>query len=303
MPDAVGGSGRPSPAQTGARSGAPRRPFLQGPHPLAFAHRGGSLLWPENTMLAFRGAVEMGYRYLETDLHATRDGVLVLIHDDTLERVTDGSGPVWEHTLAELQRFDAGYHFSPDGGRTYPYRGQGATVPTLEEVVEAFPDVRLNVEIKQARLSGRQEQPPVVAAVVDFIEKRGLQDRLLVASFRDRLVREFRRHSGGRVATSAAQGEAVRFWLASRLRLERLLRIPYDALQVPTRYGSLTVVDRRFVEAAHRCGLEVHVWTVDEPGEMRRLLDMGVDGLMSDRPDLLLEVAGLPGRPAGSREG
>jgi glycerophosphoryl diester phosphodiesterase len=240
-------------------------------------------------MPAFRGAVEMGYRYLETDLHATRDGALVLIHDDTLERVTDGSGSVWEHTLAELQRFDAGYHFSPDGGRTYPYRGRGVTVPTLEEVVEAFPEVRLNVEIKQ-------EQPPVVAALVDFIERRGLRERLLVASFRDRLVREFRRRSGGHVATSAARGEALRFWLASRLRLERLLRVSYDALQVPARYGSFTVVDRRFVEAAHRRGLEVHVWTVDEPGEMRRLLGLGVDGLMSDRPDLLLEVA-------GSREG
>jgi len=266
----------------------PRRLFLQAPRPLAFAHRGGSLLWPENTMLAFRGAVEMGYRYLETDLHATRDGALVLIHDDTLERTTDGSGPVWEHTLAELKRFDAGYHFSPDGGRTYPYRGRGVTVPTLEEVLEAFPEVGINVEIKQ-------EQPPAVAAVVDFIERRGLQDRLLVASFRDRVVQEFRRRSGGHVATSAARGEARLFWLASRLRLERFLRVPYDALQVPARYGSRTVVDRRFVEAARRRGLQVHVWTVDEPEEMRWLLSLGVDGLMSDRPDLLLEVVGLPG--------
>jgi len=264
---------------------APGRPFLQGPHPLAFAHRGGSLLWPENTMVAFRGAVEMGYRYLETDLHATRDGALVLIHDDTLERTTNGSGLVWEHTLAQLQRFDAAHHFSPDGGRTHPYRGQGATVPTLEEVVDAFPEVRLNVEIKQ-------ETPPAVGAVVDFIESRGLRDRLLVGSFRDRLVREFRRRSGGRIATSAAQWEALRFWLASRLRLERLLRVCYDALQVPARYGGLTVVDRRFVEAAHRRGLQVHVWTVDEPEGMRRLLALGVDGLMSDRPDLLREVVG-----------
>jgi glycerophosphoryl diester phosphodiesterase len=268
---------------------ATARPFLQGPRPLAFAHRGGSLLWPENTMAAFRGAVAMGYRYLETDLHATRDGALVLIHDDTLERTTDGSGPVWEHTLAELKRFDAGYRFSPDGGRTYPYRGQGVTVPTLEEVVEAFPEVRLNVDIKQ-------ERPPAVAAVADFIDRRGLQDRLLVVAFGDRVVGEFRSASGGAVATAASQSEARRFWLASRLRLERLLRIPYDALQVPARYRSRTVVDRRLVGATHRRGLQVHVWTVDEPEEMRRLLSLGVDGLMSDRPDLLLEVVGVPGR-------
>jgi glycerophosphoryl diester phosphodiesterase len=232
---------------------APERPFLQGPRPIAFAHRGGSLLWPENTMVAFRGAVEMGYRYLETDLHATRDGVLVLIHDDTLERVSDGSGPVWERTLAELKRFDAAYHFSPDGGRTHPYRGQGVTVPTLEEVLEAFPDALLNVDMKQ-------KEPPVVGALVDFIEKRGLQERFLVTSFVDRRLQEFRRRSGGGVATAAAQREALRFWLASRLRLERLLH--------------------------------VHVWTVDEPAEMRRLLALGVDGLMSDRPDLLREVVG-----------
>ena len=274
---------------------SPVRPFLQGPRPLAFAHRGGSLLWPENTMIAFRGAVEMGYRYLETDIHAARDGVLVLIHDDTLERTTNGSGLVWEHTLAELRRFDAGYHFSPDGGQTHPYRGRGVAVPTLEEVVEAFPDVRLNVDIKQAPAAGgpdRQDQPPVLEALADFIEKRGLQDRLLVASFRERVMQEFRSASGGAVATSATQGEARRFWLASRLRLERLLRVPYDALQVPARYGSRTVVDRRLVEAAHGRGVQVHVWTVDEPEEMRRLLGLGVDGLMSDRPDVLLEVVG-----------
>jgi glycerophosphoryl diester phosphodiesterase len=236
-------------------------------------------------MVAFRGAVEMGYRYLETDLHSTRDGVLVLIHDDTLERVSDGSGPVWENTLDELKRFDAAHHFSPDGGRTYPYRGQGVTVPTLEEVLEAFPDVLLNVDIKQ-------EQPPIVATLADFIEGRGLQKRFLVTSFVDRRVQEFRSASGGAVATSGAMRETLRFWLASRLRLERLLRVRFDALQVPARYGSLTVVDRRFVDAAHRRGLHVHVWTVDEPAEMRRLLGLGVDGLMSDRPDLLWEVVG-----------
>ena len=210
------------------------RPFLQGPRPLAFAHRGGSLLWPENTMLAFRGAVEMGYRYLETDLHATRDGALVLIHDDTLERTTNGSGPAWEHTLTELKLFDAGYHFSPDGGLTYPYRGQGVTVPTLEEVMEAFPEVRLNVEIKQ-------EQPPAVAAVADFIEKRGLHDRLLVASFRDRVIRDFRSASGGAVATSAAQGRGPSLLAcqppAAGARLPRPLRCPPVACPLRLSYG------------------------------------------------------------------
>jgi len=237
-------------------------------------------------MTAFQGAVDLGYRYLETDVHATRDGVLVTIHDGTLERTTDGSGPVSAMTLEELKRLDAGYRFSPDGGRTFPFRGKGITVPTLAEVAEAFPDVRLNVEVKQS-------EPPLVDAVgaaVALIEERALHDRILVASFDDRVIQEFRRRMGDHVATSSATREATRFWLASRAGLTRWLRRPYDALQVPPRQGRLTVVDGRFVRAAHRRGLQVHVWTVDEAEEMRRLLDLGVDGLMSDRPDLLLEV-------------
>jgi len=251
--------------------------------PLAFAHRGGSKLWPENTMLAFQGAVQLGYRYLETDLHTTRDGVLVTIHDETVDRTTNGSGPVHALTLAELKRLDAGYRFSPDAGQTFPFRGQGATIPTLAEVVAAFPDVRLNVDMKQ-------RQPSLVEALVRFIEERQFHQRILVASFYDQTLREFRRRINGRVATSAASWETRLFWLAARLGLTRLLRPAYDALQVPSREGLLTVVDRRFVQAAHRLGLQVHVWTVDEPQEMRRLLHLGVDGLMTDRPDLLLDV-------------
>jgi glycerophosphoryl diester phosphodiesterase len=261
------------------------RPFFRGARPLAFAHRGGSLLWPENTMAAFRGAVEMGYEYLETDVHASRDGIIVTIHDATLDRTTDGSGSVSDRTLAEIKRCDAGYRFSLDGGSTFPLRGQGLTVPTLAEVAEAFPNVRLNVDIKQ-------KEPPIVDAMVALIDEHSLHDRILVASFQDEVVRAFRERAGGTVATSAAMGEARRFWLASRVGLAGLLATPYDALQVTPRYGRLTIVDGRFVRAAHRRGLDVHVWTVDDAGEMRQMLALGVDGLMSDRPDLLVEVLG-----------
>jgi len=264
----------------------PKRPFLEGARPLAFAHRGGSKLWPENTMVAFQGAVQLGCRYLETDLRTTRDGVLVTIHDETLDRISDGSGPVHALTLTELKRLDAGYRFSPDGGQTFPFRGKEVTVPTLAEVVQAFPDICLNLEIKQ-------KEPSLVEALVTFIEEQDAHDRILVGSFHDRMLKEFRRRTGGRVATSAASWEARLFWLASRLGLTRFLRLPYDALQVPPRQGPLPVVDRRFVQAAHRLGIQVHVWTVDESEEMRRLLNLGVDGLMSDRPDLLLDVLRL----------
>jgi len=268
--------------------GSPRRPFLDGVHPLAFAHRGGGKLWPENTMVAFQGAVQLGCRYLETDLHTTRDGVMVTIHDETVDRISDGSGPVRAFTLAELRRLDAGYRFSPDGGQTFPFRGKGVTVPTFTEVTQAFPDICLNLDIKQ-------RQPPMVEALVTFVEEQDAHDRILVGSLHDRILRDFRRRTGGRVATSAASWEARLFWLASRLGLTRFLPISYDALQVPPRHGPLSVVDRRFVQAAHRLGIEVHVWTVDESEEMRRLLRLGVDGLMSDRPDLLLDVLKVAG--------
>jgi glycerophosphoryl diester phosphodiesterase len=265
---------------------SPKRPFLEGVRPLAFAHRGGSKLWPENTMVAFQRAVHMGCRYLETDLRTTKDGVMVTIHDETLDRISDGSGPVHALTLAELKRLDAGYRFSLDGGQTFPFRGKGVTIPTLAEVTQAFPDICLNLDIKQ-------KEPPLVEALATFIEEQGAHDRILAGSFHDRILKEFRRRTGGRVATSAAGREARLFWLASRLRLTRFLRPAYDALQVPARQSSLPVVDRRFVQAAHRLGIQVHVWTVDEREEMHRLLNLGVDGLMSDRPDLLLDVLRL----------
>ena len=259
------------------------RPFLQGPLPIAFAHRGGSQLWPENTMLSFEGAVGLGYRYLETDVHLTKDGVLVTIHDATVDRTTDSSGLVRALPLAELKGLDAGYRFSPDGGRAYPLRGQGATIPTLAEVVKAFPHVSLNIDLKRHDVA-------MVEAMAAFIEERGLHDRLLIASFADGIIKAFRRRTEGRVATAAAGWETRLFWLTSRLGLTRLIRPAYDALQVPPSMGRLTVVDRRLLAAASRRGVQVHVWTVDEAAEMRRLLALGVDGIMSDRPDLLLEV-------------
>jgi glycerophosphoryl diester phosphodiesterase len=264
------------------------RPFLQGPLPIAFAHRGGSLLWPENTMLSFGGAVALGCRYLETDVHLTKDGVLVTIHDATVDRITDGSGLVRAMPLAELKGLDAGYRFSPDGGRTHPSRGRGATIPTLAEVVEAFPQVLLNIDLKR-------HDAAMVEAMAAFIEERGLHDRLLIASFSDGIIKAFRRRTEGRVATAAAGWETRLFWLASRLgpagvSLSRLMRPAYDALQVPPRTGRLSVADRRLLATAHRRGVQVHVWTVDDPAEMRRLRDLGVDGIMSDRPDLLLQV-------------
>ncbi|HWO13545.1 MAG TPA: glycerophosphodiester phosphodiesterase [Polyangiaceae bacterium] len=255
---------------------------LRGPLPLTFAHRGGAGLWPENTLPAFRGAVELGCSHLETDLRMTRDGELVLFHDARLERTTNGSGELGAHTLAELERLDAGYHFTSDG-RSFPWRGRGLKIPTFAELVEAAPHVGFNVEIKE-----RAHDLPGV--LVTFIERHGLAERIVVAAERYQLGRDFRRLSGGHIPTSASRRECLEFWFASRLRLTGFLRLPYQALQIPVRAGKVKLVTPRLLDAAHRAGLAVHVWTIDDPAEMARLLDLGVDGLMSDYPDRLRGV-------------
>lgn len=267
-------------------SARPSRACLQGPLPLAFAHRGGSLLWPENTLLAFQKAAALGFDHFETDVHLTRDGVLVTCHDPLLERTTDGSGLIRDHTLAEIRRLDAGHRFAADGA--FPYRRAGCTIPTLAEVVEALPGARFTIEIKPRDSS-------VVTELLRVIEQYDLPDRAIVGSFHTAMLREVRRRSGGAVATSAGPGEAFRFWLAARARFQRLLAPAYDALQVPEVRGRLRVVTPRFVAAAHAIGQQVHIWTVNDAADMRRLLEWGVDGIMSDRPDLLREAV-LPAR-------
>lgn len=251
--------------------------------PVNFAHRGASARAPENTLEAFRLAAEDGAGGLETDVHVTRDGHVVAIHDDAVDRTTDGSGRVSKMTLAELRNLDAGYRFTPDGGATLPYRGEGARVPLLAEVLGEFPDLAVNLDIKE-------EQPGVEEAVLRVIEEAGAEDRTLVVSEHTPVVGRFRRLSGGRVRTGASRGESRLFYYLIGLRLERLLRPPYDALQVPVRHGDRELVTPRFLEAAHGMGVRVDVWTIDEPAEMRRLLDLGVDVVMTNRPGVLAGV-------------
>lgn len=256
-----------------------------------FAHRGGSKLWPENTCMAFEGSIALGFRYIETDVHVTRDGEIVCFHDLTLDRTTDGRGPLKEHTLSELRELNAGHSFSPDG-RTFPHRGSAdprLRIPTLDEALALDPDICFNLEIKP-------RDPDMTRALRDFIDARGIHHRVLVASGDPVVERRFRELNDGRFATSASSRSVLLFWLGVRTGLHRFVDYPFDALQVPTTHGRLRVVDRRFVEAAHRHGIEVHVWTIDEPAEMRRLLDMGVDAVQTDRPDLLADVLGLEGR-------
>lgn len=282
MPHANAGFMRPPRAFLENLNGAHDTAGAYRSHRLCFAHRGGSLMWPENTLEAFSGALDLGCSHLESDVHRTRDGHLVLFHDSRVERTTNGSGLIRDFTLSELKQLDVGYRFYQDG--RYPFRGKGLTIPTLEEALERFPGVRLNLELKQ-------REPDIVRPMWQLIERRGLHDQLLIAASFDPLVQDFREVSRGQVATSAGTRESLRFLIAARLGLWRWEEPPYDALQLPLKVGVLPVVTRHLVDVAHRQGIQVHVWTIDEGEEMRALWRLGVDGIMSDRPDLLVNSA------------
>jgi len=238
---------------------------------LAFAHRGGALHPDldglENTLEAFAFAVDLGYRYLETDVQATSDGVLMVFHDDVLDRVTDDVGPIVGRTHADLASVRI-------GGR--------AVVPTLEQALEAFPDVRFNVDLKSRSC---------VEPMADLVERLQVHDRICVGSFEERVLRRFRRLTRGRVVSSCGVLLVGTLKFAPfAQRLTPLLRDSGLALQVPHVYRGVTYVDRRFVELAHAGGRQVHVWTIDDRAEMEYLLDLGVDGIISDRTDVLRDV-------------
>ncbi len=243
---------------------------------LAFAHRGGAyhpdLEGLENTRQAFAHAVDLGYEYLETDVHVTRDGVLLAFHDTVLDRVTDATGNIADLTYAEVQRA--------------LIKGSDP-VPTLAELFDAFPDARFNIDLKA---------PGAVGALAAFLHERREWERVCVGSFSGRRLRAFRRATHGRVVTSASPGEVAAYRLLPSPVARLLTRGRPRALQVPHRAGGLTIVTPGLVRRAHRAGLHVHVWTIDDPEEMKVLIARGVDGLMTDRTDILRAVLTEGGR-------
>jgi glycerophosphoryl diester phosphodiesterase len=252
--------------------------------PQVMAHRGGKGLWPENTLYAFEQAVVMGVDVLEMDVHSTADGVLVVMHDDTVDRTTDGTGPLLSFTLDELKALDAGYNWSPDDGGTFPYRGQSITVPTVEEVFAAFPTTPLNIEIKQA-------EPSITKPFCQLIRDYGMVDKVLVASFHQETMNEFRLECP-EVATAAGEREVTVLFVLSKIYLDATYSPASQAVQVPEYRSGLHVLTTRFIDAAHDRNLQVHAWTIDDVDDMQRLIDLGVDGIITDYPDRLMDLIG-----------
>ncbi|MFF3318284.1 glycerophosphodiester phosphodiesterase family protein [Streptomyces sp. NPDC003035] len=242
-----------------------RHPYLDHPSPLPFAHRGGTADGLENTAAAFRQASAAGYRYFETDVHTTADGALVAFHDATLDRVTDATGRIRDLPW--------------DAVREARVAGK-EPLPLFEELLEEFPEARWNVDLK-AESS--------LVPLVDLIRRTGAWDRICVGSFTEGRVARAQRLAGARLATSYG----VKGVLGLRLRswgIPAALRVGAVAAQVPESQGGIPVVDRRFVREAHARGLQVHVWTVNDPERMNALLDLGVDGIMTDHLEALRAV-------------
>ena len=244
--------------------------FLSGPHPRAFVHRGwhrDDLAGLENSLSAFRRAVAEGYHYLETDVHATSDGVVVVHHDAVLDRTTDGRGPIAAQTWERVRAANV-------GGRE--------PVPTLAELLAAVPGARLNIDLKS---------DAVVEPALEVLAEANAWDRVCLASFSEARMARVRALAGPRVLTSMGVRAILGFWAGKRVpaRFTRAATRPLVA-QVPVRQGPLTVVDARMVALARRRGTEVHVWTIDDAPSMRALLDLGVDGLMTDDPAVLRDV-------------
>jgi glycerophosphoryl diester phosphodiesterase len=246
--------------------------FLDHPAPIAFAHRGGALEAPENTWASFRHAHELGYHYVETDVHATSDGVVVTIHDPDLARTSERSGLVREMSWADLA--------------AVRLTGSDEPAPRLDDVLAAWPDLRWNIDAKH---------DSVVGPLIETIHRAGALERVCVTSFNDRRLARIRRALGPKLCTGMGPASTAALRLASVLpgRAGDAMAkraAGFGAAQIPIRQGRVPLVDRRLLATAHRLGVEVHIWTIDDPATMERLLDLGADGIMTDRPSALKEV-------------
>ena len=252
--------------------------------PRVIGHRGASGTCPENTLVSFQQAVADGADILEMDVHLTLDGKVVVIHDATVDRTTSGTGQVGLMLLDTVQSLDAGYHFTTDGGKTFPFRGKGVTVPTFAEVLEAFPKVPMNVEIKG-------NDPALVHNFFQLLrEHNRLKDIMVLVAAEPTSLMSTIRSAEPKATTGHSYWEVVRFLTLTRLRLPWLFTPQAPAMQVPNRTHKLDVVTPNFVRYAHMLGMEVHVWTINEEAEMKRLLAMGVDGLFTDFPGRMRQL-------------
>lgn len=251
-------------------------------HPLVIAHRGGAGIFPENTLYAFQESWKLGVDVLETDVRETSDGKLVLLHDKTVNRTTDGEGEISQMSLEEVKELNAAAKFVTDNGQAFPLPYQKITIPTLDEVFSALPEAKFNIEIKQP-------SPTIDDSLCNLIRERKMTEKVVVASFSQEALDEFRGKCP-EVATSASTSEMTKFLAYQKTGISESFNPQMSALQTAEKLGFLQIVTKDFIENAHKLNLQVHVWTINNPDDMRRLFELGVDGIMTNYPDKLLKV-------------
>jgi glycerophosphoryl diester phosphodiesterase len=261
--------------------------YLADEKPVVLGHQGASGERPSNTIESFKRAEAVGADILELDVSLTKDGVVVVSHDTSIDRMSNGKGQIKDHTFAELQTFDFGYGFTPDDGKTHPFRNQGIKIPTLAEVFEKFPGKRVNIEIKQV-------DPPMEHAVWDVVRKYGMEDKILINSLPSGPTDRWTKLVGERTAVSADQPDMYIFaayWLP---HLDWLYNPTRDCFQLPVsqKLGPFTIhLDTpRLINRAHKLGIKVHYWTVNDEATMRHLIEVGADGIITDFPDRAVKV-------------
>ena len=262
-------------------------PFLiQVPKIMNIAHAGGKGLGPENTLITLHNAVKSGADILEIDIHSTADSVLVLLHDHTVSRTTNGHGYVWNFTLEKLSQLDAGYYWTEDDSITFPFRDLGITIPSLQEVFTVFFDLRLNIDIKQ-------DEPHIIKNLCHMIKENGMVNRVLIGSFIDEVLHEFRSECPD-VATSAGMVESKKYYTFNTFHLGWLYSPSIDVFEVPEYYKNTLVINKQLIRGFHKKNIPIYVWTVNEKEDMKRFIKLGVDGIITDYPDRLAGILNKP---------
>ncbi len=263
-----------------------KSPFFDTNEFRIIGHRGAAGTAPENTFVSFEKALADGADFIEIDLRETKDGEILIFHDSTLERTTNGQGEVQQRNLNELKKFDAGYWFTPDGGKTYPFRGQRITIPTLEEFFITFPSVKATIEIKEA-------SPVFIERLIASIKRSRKEETVLLATVKDKIMTEIRsqiRDQRLNIATGFSYEEAATFLKWVWEQKSGSFAPAGDALEVPWEYEGLRLITEATVKAAHEFGIEVHAWTINQAEEMVQLIQLGVDGVVTDYPARLRDL-------------
>jgi glycerophosphoryl diester phosphodiesterase len=252
------------------------------PEPRLLAHRGMPLEFPENTMISFENAVNFGIDVIETDTHLTKDYQFIISHDADISRVSNGSGLISDYTVEELKKFDAGYNFTTDEGNSFPFRGKGISFITVDEILSAFPNQKFNIDLKV-------NNPSQVKYWADLIKNYGAEDRVLTASQYSQNLIEVRKIFPN-MATSFSAREVFKFYIANKCGRLKFRKFTGDALQIPVRMGPFHLIKPKFVKNAHKWGIKIHVWTINEQDQMKELFDMGIDAIFTDNPHAIKPI-------------